>query len=74
MQPQPLDREAVEALAARAGIDSISELARRIEMSPQHLGRILSGTRPATPSKVVAIAQALGVETERILRQREGAA
>lgn len=73
MRPQPLDQEAVTDLAAARGIDSVSELARRCGISRPYLSRVLRGERPAQPSQIIAIAEALDVDPNTILKEEASA-
>jgi transcriptional regulator with XRE-family HTH domain len=66
-----LDTEAVTNLAAAKGIDSVSELARRCELSQPYLARILAGERPARPSHVLKLAPVLGVKPSELLKDHE---
>jgi transcriptional regulator with XRE-family HTH domain len=68
VRPQPLDSEAVNRLAAAKGIDSVSELARRCDLNRPYLSRILRGARPAYPSHILALAEALDCAPADILR------
>ncbi len=61
-----LDRAAVEDLIVELGIDTIAELSRRSGIDRTSLTRILSGSRPAQNSHVVALARGLGVPASSI--------
>lgn len=71
MRHVQLDTEAVTNLAAAKGIDSVSELARRCDLSQPHLARILTGGRSALPSHVLKLAAALGVQPSELLDKSE---
>jgi len=71
MRHQHLDIVAVRTIAAAQGIDTASELARRAGISQPHLSRILNGKATAMPSRVIALAQALGVEPADIVLEED---
>lgn len=66
-----LDIEAVTNRAAALGIDSVSELARRLNISQPHLARILKGDRSTLPSHVLAMAKALDIKPSALLDKSE---
>lgn len=71
MRHVQLDTEAVKNLAAAKGINSVSEFARRVDLSQPYLARILQGERPALPSHVLTMARALDVKPSALLDASE---
>jgi len=69
----PLDAEAVAWAAAEQGINSESELARRAKIDQSNLSKMLRGHRRVLPSHVLALAKALKVEPETLIKSDDGA-
>lgn len=59
MRKVTLSQEAVELRCTALGIDSISELARRLGVERSYLSRVLRGERPAQPSLVNRLTEVL---------------
>lgn len=70
-----LNRTTVEVLMTAQGIDSYSDLSRRMErvsgrkLDRSYVSRVMRGDRPAQPSFIVACAGALKVPTIAITGQ-----
>lgn len=70
-----LNRDTVDALMEARGVDGVAHLRRRIahvageEAAPErsYLSRVLRGERPASPSLIILIAQALKVPAVAIM-------
>jgi transcriptional regulator with XRE-family HTH domain len=78
MRHVQLDREAVTAVAAANGINTVSELARRCARCPgstlgsqSYMRRVLNGERPALPGHVLTLAKVLDVKPSRLLDKSE---
>lgn len=59
MRKATLNTEAIELRCEALGIDSVSELARRVGVERSYLSRVLRGERPAQPSLVNRLAEVL---------------
>ena len=66
-----LDTEEITNLAAAHGIESTSELARRVGYDQSYFRRVLVGERPARPTHVLALAKVLQVKPSALLHPSE---
>lgn len=64
----PLDPSRVTIARLDAGIDTITELAKRAGLDRAHLNKVLAGRKPATPYVVGRLARTLGVSVAELLR------
>lgn len=65
-----LDVDTVKRTAVSLGIDSVSELARRSGIDRAHLSRVMRGQRPAKPSHLLALAEALNCKPEDLMLEK----